>query len=30
MKITKTEGIWLIITSILYIAYYIPGVLLYN
>lgn len=26
MKITKTEGIWLIITTILYIAYNIPGV----
>ena len=25
MKITKTEGIWLIITTILYIAYNIPG-----
>ena len=24
MKITKTEGIWLIITTILYIAYNIP------
>ena len=30
MKITKTEGIWLIITTILYIAYNIPGVPPYN
>ena len=30
MKITKTEGIWLIITTILYIAYTIPGVPPYN
>lgn len=26
MKITKTEWIWLIITTVLYIAYNLPGV----
>ena len=30
MKITKTEGIWLIITTILYIAYNFTGVPPYN